>query len=533
MLLVMGWIVSALCVGSGCLMDESEALVRFRASLYDREGYLSSWLNGTDCCKWRGVECHGETGHVSKVDIHGFNLSTLRGRIDSSLFALQHLTHLDLSSNAFYGSQLPHQLGRLRQLKYLNMSNAGFRGTVPPQLGNLSGLRYLDLSFSYLHSLYGYDFDILKLSSHSLDWLTRLSSLYYLSLGGMNLSVAGKSWMGGAITGIHLQNLTKLVALRLSNSGLRLMNISSTWIPPFQLRWLSLCSCKIGGPIPKWISTQKSLQTLLLADNNLVGDIPSWLWDLPSIKLLGLGQNYLQQVSFPSSLGNIQILDLSNNQLRGKLHLSSLVNCSMLTWLSVENNRMDGNIPESLANCSNLQVLRMANNRLEGRIPEELGNLQKLHFLHIQKNKLGGSLPRSLGNCTELQALDLGNNAFAGNIPAWIGDLSKLQVLVLRSNYFRGKIPSEFSQMDNLHVLDISSNCISGTIPESILSLPAMTKIQEKGSELGNQYYNFDADFSVIYRNGLELHNKGKDMHYPYVLSTLNCIDLANNQLTG
>eukprot|EP01018_Ginkgo_biloba_P031502 Gb_22857 [translate_table: standard] len=734
MLLVIVLIVSDLCVGSGCLMDESQALLRFRGRLYDREGYLSSWLNGTDCCKWRGVECHGETGHVSKVDIHGFNLSALGGRIDSSLFALQHLTHLDLSSNAFYGIQLPHQLGLLRQLKYLNMSNAGFRGTVPPQLGNLSGLRYLDLSFSCLQSLYGYDFDILKLSSHSLDWLTRLSSLYYLSLGGMNLSVAGKSWvnvvgnlskleylglsscsltgsipdsllnlsslilvimafmdeyllgsldlsynnitgripysigkmsslqylnlslntligeipssivdistlfhldlhsnelqgtipsslgflvnltyldvgynrlngtipsslsnlfalhyldlshnrlqgsiphsfgklssltvlrlssnelsgslplsigqlsslsildiflygnhMSGSITGMQLQNLTKLDALGLSNSGLRVINISSTWIPPFQLRRLSLGSCKIGGPISTWISTQISLQKLGLSGNNLVGDIPPWLWDFPSMTYLNLSQNNLRQISFSPSTGNIRILDLSKNELKGNILLRSSFNCSMLTLLNVENNHMDGNIPASLANCSNLRVLNIANNRLKGGIPEEFGKLKKLQSLHMENNKLGGTLTPSLRKWSELEALVLRNNAFAGSIPGWISDLSNLQVLLLRSNYFRGRIPSEISQMKNLHVLDISSNSISGSIPESILNLPAMTKLQEKDCALGDDY-NIDGYVFDIYRDGLELHMKGRDMQYPYVLCNRNSIDLSNNQLTG
>eukprot|EP01018_Ginkgo_biloba_P031504 Gb_22874 [translate_table: standard] len=278
MLLDMVLIVSALCVGTGCLVDESQALVRFRASLHDRKGYLSSWLNGTDCCKWRGVECHGETGHVSKVDIHGFNLSTLRGRIDSSLFALQHLTHLDLSSNAFNGIQLPHQWGLLRQLKYLNMSNAGFKGTVPPQLGNLSGLRYLNLSSNNISGKIPYS-------------IGKLSSLQYLDLSGNTLS--------GEIP-------SSLFHLELSGNRLK-GTIPSSLDSLVNLTYLDLHSNRLNGTIPSSLANLFALHYLDLSDNQLQGSIPHSFGKLSSLTILRLFDNQLSG-SLPLSIGQLSSL---------------------------------------------------------------------------------------------------------------------------------------------------------------------------------------------------------------------------------
>lgn len=107
---------SSLMVGDakvGCTERERQALLHFKQGVVDDFGMLSSWVNGEDkrdCCKWRGVECNNQTGHVISLDLHGTGYygmgfhQYLGGRIDPSLAELQHLKHLNLSWNHFEGN---------------------------------------------------------------------------------------------------------------------------------------------------------------------------------------------------------------------------------------------------------------------------------------------------------------------------------------------------------------------------------------------------------------------------------------------
>eukprot|EP01018_Ginkgo_biloba_P040432 Gb_05285 [translate_table: standard] len=647
-------ITICLCI-EGCSLEEREALLQFKATLNDSNRHLSSW-KGEDCCNWRGVDCYGKPRHVVKLDLHGLKLSNLSSHIDSSLFQLKYLRHLDLSDNEFYRMQLPLELGMLKALTYLDISYAGFEGDVPSELGNLSSLRYLDLS----SSLYYYPS---SMHSSGLEWVGSMSSLNYLSLDFMNLSTISTqswgnaigslsklthlglfycslssiplsllnlsslafldlsynsftsghvpSWLGnmssltsldlsgneftgeiadnlshlrflthldlrynllngtipsslanlsalqylylagnhlqggipysfgklsslthldlsnnqisgtlppslallsslgmldlssnsmlGVISETLLENLTKLSVLDLSGSGLA-VNISSAWIPSFQLQFLEMRSCKMNGSFPTWIVTQDWLRFLDLSDNNLVGRIPSWIWDISSeLFHLNLSRNHLEG---PLISNRMSELDVSFNKLSGSLPLHF-------------------GIPEHF-----------------GKVPKQFGRLQYLQSLRIQDNKLNGSLPSSITNCSQLQVLDLRNNAFTGTIPSWIGNFSQLQVLIMKFNTFEGRIPLEIGRLSQLRVLDISSNYISGTIPKSILNLTSMTTPLQDGVVLEESFFVGSGDldgtgYSAYYRESLELTTKGEDLIYPYILSTLTCIDLSKNLLTG
>ena len=67
------------------------------------------------------------------------------GKLNPFLLDLKHLNYFDLSFNNFSTSPIPSFLGSMKSLRSLNLSNARFVGVIPHQLGNLSNLLYLNL----------------------------------------------------------------------------------------------------------------------------------------------------------------------------------------------------------------------------------------------------------------------------------------------------------------------------------------------------------------------------------------------------
>nr|XP_023891499.1 receptor-like protein EIX2 [Quercus suber] len=70
----------------GCIEQERQALLKIKEDLIDDYGHLSSWSTEEekkDCCKWRGVYCSNQTGHVIMLKLNAltFPPKPLRGQI--------------------------------------------------------------------------------------------------------------------------------------------------------------------------------------------------------------------------------------------------------------------------------------------------------------------------------------------------------------------------------------------------------------------------------------------------------------------
>lgn len=82
-----------------------------------------------------------------------------------------------------------------------------------------------------------------------------------------------------------------------------------------------------------------------------------------------------------------------------------------------------------------VESIRLDENRLEGFIPEELAYLSSLEILHLDNNKLQGGVPKSLGQLKALKSLDLSLNKLSGAFPDEICILTeepyKLQDVVI------------------------------------------------------------------------------------------------------
>lgn len=64
---------------------------------------------------------------------------------------------------------------------------------------------------------------------------------------------------------------------------------------------------------------------------------------------------------------------------------------------------LSGQVPESLQSCKSLQVLNLSTNNLFGKIPTQLCKwLPYLVSLDLSNNDLSGTIPHELGNCVYL-----------------------------------------------------------------------------------------------------------------------------------
>ncbi|KAK5841101.1 hypothetical protein PVK06_010009 [Gossypium arboreum] len=275
-----------------------------------------------------------------------------------------------------------------------------------------------------------------------------------------------------------------------------------------------------------------------------------------ALSLLDLqGNNFSGMLPKFSKATHLHILKVSKNRLEGKLP-RSLTECIQLEVLDVGNNMMNGTFPFWLQKLPyltvlilrenkfygqikhfkhkfvfpNLDVLDIASNQFSGELSIDFRQATRLRSLKVGGNKLEGRLPTSLANCTALEVLDLRNNMVHDTFPFWLEKLPSLKVLILRANRFYGTITKFDTErgFPKLRILDIASNNFSGDLSiEFLQSLKAMMQItsddKAKLDYIGGNYY----------QDSVTNFNKGIELFYEKILTTLTCLDLSNNSFHG
>ena len=275
--------------------------------------------------------------------------NSLTGAIPSFLFTMHSLLKLDLSQNQLTGP-LKFQNISSSLLCYLSLSRNNLNEQVPKSIANLTDLEYLFLS------------SINVKGKMELNMFFMIKELRFLDLSGNNL----------------------LFSKEYFNSTL----------PKFSKLWLSSCNLR---EFPDFLEAQNVLTYLDLSNNSIEGKIPKWFWNVgkETLQSLNLSINLLSNFEQPLKVlpwKNMVYLDLCANMLQGPLPIPPL----STHYFFAASNNLTGRISPMICKANSLQFLDLSNNQLIGKIPQCLGNFSSsLLVLNMRNNCFQGNLPQT------------------------------------------------------------------------------------------------------------------------------------------
>ena len=449
------------------------------------------------------------------------------------------LETLMLTGTKFSG-HLPESLGNLKSLKEFHVAKCYFSGVVPSSLGNLTQLFGLFLSDNKLHGAIP-------------ESIYRLQNLEILDLSN--------NFFSGSL---ELNRFRNLASLLLSYNNLSLLTSHNATFPLPKLQLLSLEGCNLGE-LPSFLRDQNQLEILEIGDNKLEGHIPKWFMNMSTITLVALSLAGNLLTGFEQSFdvlpwNNLLSLSLNSNRFQGSLPIPP----PAIYEFKVSDNKLNGEIPEVICNLTSLSVLDLSNNNLSGKLPPCLGNKSNtasvlnlrnnsfsgdipetftsgcsLRVVDLSQNKLEGKIPKSLANCTKLEILNLEQTNINDVFPSWLGVLPDLKVLILRSNGLHGVIgkPETNVEFPRLQIVDLSNNSFKGKLPlEYFRNWTAMKNVHNEPLIYMQADTSIDISRASVtnpYPYSMTMTNKGVMILYEKIQDSLTAIDLSSNGFEG
>ncbi|XP_042483199.1 probable LRR receptor-like serine/threonine-protein kinase At3g47570 [Macadamia integrifolia] len=308
-----------------------------------------------DCISFNG-KIPREIGNLIRLQYIDAENNTFEGELPISLANCTRLREIYFSYNNLVGNILV-ELMALSKLEVISIHNNGLTGELPASFGNISSIQHISFAVNRLHG-------------NIPGFLGHLTNLNFLSLHENNLS---------GMFPLSLYNLSSLEIISLGfnqlhgslphDIGLTLPNLLS----------IAISKNFFSGTIPNSISNISTLVKVNFAGNGFVGPVPNKWGNLKNLQLFNLGGN-------PCGTGKGHDLDFVN----------SLVNCTILQILSLNDNGFQGLLPNVKPNLSRqLLQLRLGENQISGVIPTGIENLVNLTLLGLEINFLEDCPERS------------------------------------------------------------------------------------------------------------------------------------------
>ncbi|KAG9159397.1 hypothetical protein Leryth_010955 [Lithospermum erythrorhizon] len=400
------------------MMEKEELLGLFEVmgSLLDDPKWAQVHPQPCTDTPWPGVEC--EVGqdlqifHVTKIlvtpDVVGSNKPCKsEATLSESLVKLPFLRTLSLF-NCFITSlvSIPQVLfGAIStSLEHLALvSNPSLSGTIPPSLSNLVNLKVLCLSQNNLFGEFPKE-------------IGKLVNLVQLDLSYNNFS------------GTIPQEIGQLTSLRILDLSFNKFygNVPSLVGQLELLEKVDLSSNNFQGRLPSELGKLKKLVLLDLSHNSINGPLPENLTTLEKLQYLMLEGNQINTClpSFIGSLVKLTAISFSRCGLICPIPPSLFTNLSNLTALSLDNNNLNGTVPQSLSSLPILDLLNLSNNQFSGELSFPQNFMVKLgKRLDIRGNtKLCTKYkpPSSSCKCTQIQSCNEdSNNSKTMRPPEW------------------------------------------------------------------------------------------------------------------
>lgn len=318
-----------------------------------------------------------EVGSLAEALYLNFAHNLLHGQLPATLFTMVNLTQVLFSYNAFTGP-LPEEYSE--NLVVFRVSNNALSGTVPSALCASSRLQFISIYDNRFHGQLPACF-------------SQLSQLMILLVQTNRLS--------GRLDAVFNASVQKQLQM-VDVSG----NAFSGTLPDELLRLPTLVSVAAGencfhGTIPASMCESGNLLTTVALDGLAASSsCVDELWDPFDVSQAEFGG--LMQGTIPSclwALPNISVLHLSANGLTGSL---SDIDCDRLsrslTDVVLTHNKLTGTIPSCLQQYP-FSTLDLSYNKLKGRI-EDMTNFTLAYSptdegtsLSLEFNRLSGELP--------------------------------------------------------------------------------------------------------------------------------------------